>query len=70
MAAGLIQYWLGGKHLGQAGLYPSSTGDSQRSKAEAHIGITAGIVAVAILVGLALLNSSGVIDINPTIPDL
>ncbi len=38
MVAGLIQYWLGGKHLGDAGLYPSTTGDPARDRAQKRTG--------------------------------
>src|SRR6204780_1740410 len=43
MVAGLIQYWLGGKYLGQAGLYPSSTGDPKRDRANKRGGAIAAL---------------------------
>src|SRR6185312_15130961 len=38
MVVGLIQYSLGGKHLGQAGLHPSSTGDPAKDRAQKRVG--------------------------------
>jgi proton-dependent oligopeptide transporter, POT family len=66
MVAGLIQYWLGGKHLGQAGLYPASSGDLAKDRKQKRIGIIAGLTTVAILAGLAMLSSAGVLEISPT----
>ncbi|MGA3237045.1 MAG: peptide MFS transporter [Bryobacteraceae bacterium] len=66
MVAGLIQYWLGGKYLGQAGLYPSSTGDASRDRKEKRIGAIAALVGLAVLGGLALLGSMGVLQIDAT----
>src|SRR5580700_3099506 len=66
MVAGLIQYSLGGKHLGQAGLYPASTGDPSKDRAQKRIGAIAALAVAAVLGGLALLSSSGVIEISPT----
>jgi proton-dependent oligopeptide transporter, POT family len=66
MVAGLIQYWLGAKHLGQAGLYPSSTGDPARDRAQKRGGAMAAVAVVAILVAIAVLNSIGTIDIDAT----
>jgi len=66
MVAGLIQYWLGGKHLGQAGLYAASTGDASKDRKQKRIGAIAGLAAVAVLGGLAMLSSSGAVEISPT----
>src|SRR5580692_3195241 len=66
MVAGLIQYWLGGKYLGQAGLYPSSTGDASKDRKEKRIGAIAALVGLAVLGGLAMLGSSGAVEINAT----
>jgi POT family proton-dependent oligopeptide transporter len=66
MVAGLVQYWLGGKHLGQAGLYPSSSGDISKDRKEKRLGAIAALVALAVLGGLAMLSSSGAVEISPT----
>jgi proton-dependent oligopeptide transporter, POT family len=66
MVAGLIQYRLGGKYLGQAGLYPASTGDALKDRKQKRIGAIAGLVTLAILGGLAMLGSSGAVEINAT----
>src|SRR5580658_6895954 len=66
MVAGLIQYWLGGRYLGQAGLYPSSTGDPSRDRKEKRTGAIAAVAVVVILGGIALLSSMGTIEIDAT----
>jgi POT family proton-dependent oligopeptide transporter len=66
MVAGLIQYWLGGKYLGQAGLYPSSSGDASKDRKEKRIGAIAALVGLAVLGGVAMLGSSGAVEINAT----
>src|ERR1700678_4039290 len=48
MLAGLIQYWFGGKYLGQAGLHPSSTGDPAKDRGQKRIGAIAAAVVVVV----------------------
>ncbi|HEX3744875.1 MAG TPA: peptide MFS transporter [Bryobacteraceae bacterium] len=66
MLVGLIQYVLGYKHLGTAGLHPVSTGDpardrKQRNNALLAIGAIVGGVAL-----LTILSSTGVLAITAT----
>ncbi len=66
MLAGLIQYVLGYKHLGSAGLHPASTGDAaldrrQRNNALLAVGCVVGAVAL-----LAVLSATGVVPITAT----
>ena len=66
MLAGLIQYVLGSKHLGTAGLHPASTGNpaldrKQRNNALLAVGGIVGAVAL-----LAALSSTGVVPITAT----
>jgi POT family proton-dependent oligopeptide transporter len=66
MVAGLIQYWWGWKYLGQAGLRPAVSENPARDRAQKRNAAIAGLVAVASLVALVVLNSSGTIEITPT----
>lgn len=65
MVAGLIQYVLGGKYLGPAGLHPSapvSAEADRREKRNAAMGATAGVAAMVIL---AVLAKTGKLTITP-----
>jgi POT family proton-dependent oligopeptide transporter len=62
----LIQYWLGGKHLGQAGLYPSSSGDPAKDRAQKRAGVVAALAVLAILGTLMILSSSGAVVMDAT----
>jgi proton-dependent oligopeptide transporter, POT family len=66
MVVGLIQYWWGWKYLGEAGLNPSTSGNAARDRAQKRNGAIAGALALASLVALIALNSSGTIEITPT----
>jgi POT family proton-dependent oligopeptide transporter len=66
MLAGLVQYWWGWKYLGQAGLRPAVSEDPARDRAQKRNALIAGLVAIAALVALISLNSSGTIEITPT----
>ena len=66
MLAGVIQYMLGQKHLGTAGLHPASTGSpesdrKQRNNALLAIGAIIGVVAL-----VAILSATGVVPIGAT----
>jgi POT family proton-dependent oligopeptide transporter len=65
MLAGLIQYLLGSRHLGSAGLYPASTGNPEqdrRQKRNAALAVGGGLGVFALL---ALLGALGVIAFTP-----
>ncbi|MGE5205624.1 MAG: peptide MFS transporter [Chlamydiota bacterium] len=66
MAAGVIQYMWGGKHLGPAGLHPSSSGDPARDRTQKRNGLIVGTIVLAALVVLAVLASVGVIQLTAT----
>src|SRR6185437_8193450 len=56
MVAGLIQYWYGGKHLGDAGLNPTSSGNPAKDAAQkrnALIAFGAALACVLVIVGLS-----------------
>jgi proton-dependent oligopeptide transporter, POT family len=66
MLAGLIQYILGAKYLGNAGLHPASTGNPEldrRQKRSAALAVGAGL-GVFVLIGL--LGASGAIQFTAT----
>jgi POT family proton-dependent oligopeptide transporter len=66
MLLGLVQYLLGSRHLGSAGLHPASTGDpardrEQKQSATRSVGIGLGVFAL-----LAILGATGVISLSAT----
>jgi POT family proton-dependent oligopeptide transporter len=63
MTLGLIQYVLGGRHLGTAGLVPATADQSARARDRRLFWMVAAAAAV-LLGGLALLNAGGVIHLN------
>jgi POT family proton-dependent oligopeptide transporter len=72
MLAGLVQYLLGSKHLGSAGLRPASTGDpglDQRQKRNAWLAVASGLGIFALLgilggVGVIPFTATGIADIE------
>lgn len=65
MTAGLIQYRLTAHHLGEAGLYPSSTGDEQRDAVLRQRGWKVVWVSVAAIVAIVAAALAGALQINP-----
>ena len=66
MLAGLIQYVLGGKYLGSAGLHPAGTGDielDRRQKRNATLAVGGGLGVFALV---AILGATGVLAITAT----
>jgi POT family proton-dependent oligopeptide transporter len=66
MLLGLVQYVLGAKHLGSAGLHPASTGDpvkdrQQKRSAAMAVGLGLGVFAL-----LGILGATGVIAFTAT----
>jgi POT family proton-dependent oligopeptide transporter len=64
MVAGLIQYALSGKYLGEAGLHPSSTGDPERDRRQKRAGSFTVAGFLLLIVVLAVLASRGVISVT------
>ena len=60
MAAGVIQYVMGGKHLGDAGMRPAAPADAAE-KSRLRLVLVALVVLVALLIGL---DSTGVVSIT------
>ena len=65
MVAGLIQYIVTGKYLGQAGLHPGTSGDPEKDRRQKRLGSLAIAGFLLILVAFALLVSTRVIHITP-----
>ncbi|HMC62288.1 MAG TPA: peptide MFS transporter [Candidatus Solibacter sp.] len=66
MLLGLIQYVLGARHLGDAGLYPHSTGNAeldQKQKRNAALAVGVGLAVFAIL---GVLGATGAIEFTAT----
>ena len=65
MIAGLIQYMLGGKYLGTAGLHPvqpANPEEGRRTKRRAILASAAGLVAIAIA---GWLSATGIVTVTP-----
>ena len=64
MLAGLIQYVLSGKYLGDAGLRPRGTGDPLKDRRQKRHGMLAAMGALAMLAMVAVLSRTGIIDLT------
>ena len=66
MLVGLVQYIIGARHLGTAGLHPASTGDAERDrrqKRNAMRGLAAGLAVCAVV---GVLVATGILTISAT----
>src|SRR5947209_5537257 len=66
MLAGLVQYLLGGRHLGSAGLHPASTGNPQQDQRQKRNAVLAVGSGLGIFVVLGLLGALGVVQFTAT----
>src|SRR6266498_347266 len=64
MLIGVVQYLITGKHLGEAGLHPASSGDPDRDRKQKRNGSIVVITCVSVLIFLAVLASTGAIQIT------
>jgi POT family proton-dependent oligopeptide transporter len=67
MLFGVVQFRMTRQYLGEAGMYPSSTGDSARDAAgrrKGWLGVFAGLLVVAVV---GLLAVSGTLDLDPRV---
>jgi len=64
MLIGIVQYLITGKHLGEAGLHPASSGDPDRDRAQKRNGSIVVIGCGSVLMFLAVLASSVTIQIT------
>ncbi|MGD0200290.1 MAG: peptide MFS transporter [Bryobacteraceae bacterium] len=65
MTAGLIQYVLGGKHLGAAGLSPAQPADLEQERRQKRQAATVAVTVVAAFAVVGLLAAGGVIVLTP-----
>jgi POT family proton-dependent oligopeptide transporter len=65
MIAGLIQYLLGDKHLGSAGLHPSPAASPAEDRRQKRNGAISAIAAIAIFAAVGILAASGTIALTP-----
>jgi POT family proton-dependent oligopeptide transporter len=65
MTAGLIQYLLGGKHLGAAGLRPAQPADVEQARRQKRQAAAVAVAAVAAVAVVGLLAAGGVIVLTP-----
>jgi len=64
MVAGLIQYALGGKYLGEAGLYPARPENAEQGRRQKRNATLGAAAAALVLGGVAALAASGAIEIT------
>jgi POT family proton-dependent oligopeptide transporter len=64
MLFGVVQYVLGGKHLGEAGLHPASTGDPRRDLAQRRNAVLAVWGGLGVFVAVGLLAAFGVVSVT------
>jgi proton-dependent oligopeptide transporter, POT family len=64
MLIGVIQNLATNKYLGEAGRYPSTTGDLQRDRSEKRIGIIGMVACLGVLALFGVLASTGTIQVT------
>src|SRR5690349_13363886 len=64
MTAGLIQYAMGGKYLGAAGLYPAAVENPEEDRRQKRRVALGGVLALAVLVAAGALGAAGVVDLT------
>ena len=64
MLAGLVQYVITGRYLGAAGLHPAVTGDIEADRRRKRTAIRALSAGTAVLVLVAILGATGIVDLN------
>jgi len=66
MLLGLVQYVLGGKYLGSAGLHPPGTGDPERDRRQKRNAMLAVSTGLGVFALLGILGAAGVIAFTAT----
>ena len=66
MLIGVIQFLLGSRHLGDAGLHPASTGDPAEDRRQRNNAIVAVGGGLAFFALLGVLGATGVLHLTPT----
>jgi proton-dependent oligopeptide transporter, POT family len=67
MLIGVVQFVLGGKYLGGAGLHPASTGDPVKDLQQKNGAIRAVAIGLGVFALLGVLGATGVIEFTPTL---
>lgn len=65
MILGLLQFSLGGKFLGDAGLHPPGANTPEALSAARKRGFVAGLLTAAAIAAMVLLANAGMIDVSP-----
>ncbi len=66
MLLGLVQYVVGARHLGTAGLHPASTGDAERDRRQKRSAVRALIAGLGACAVVGALAAAGVVSISAT----
>ncbi len=66
MLAGLIQYIVGGRYLGSAGLHPAGTGDPEQDRRQKHSAALAVGGGLSVFAILAILGGTGIVAFTAT----
>src|SRR5690606_13655377 len=64
MLFGVVQFWMTKQHLGDAGLYPSSSGDEERDASARRKGWIAVAIGLAVIAIVGLLAVSGTLILD------
>src|SRR5437763_352341 len=67
MLAGLAQYAVMGRHLGQAGLHPASSGNPAEDRRQKRTAVRALGAGAAILVLIAVLGATGIVPLDANV---
>jgi POT family proton-dependent oligopeptide transporter len=67
MLAGLVQYVITGHYLGEAGLHPAVTGDPGTDRRRRRTAIRALGAAAAVLILVAILGTTGIVELNANV---
>lgn len=65
MLFGVLQFWLTRSYLGEAGLYPATTGDADRDSRKRRTGWMAVSIALLAVATVVALGFSGALEFNP-----
>ena len=67
MLAGLVQYMVTSRHLGNAGLYPGTTGDPAEDRRQKRTAITAMGVGLGVIALIGVLAATGTIELSASL---
>jgi POT family proton-dependent oligopeptide transporter len=65
MTLGLVQFWLGGKFLGTAGVVPGGAPTPEARAVARKRGFTGGLITAAVVAAVAALTGSGAVNVSP-----